>query len=65
MTTSEFSALIKKFQIWRKRTKTRIFTMFHLFGETFISKFKGITIATEITRVLQEHRDYFPRIFDP
>jgi hypothetical protein len=63
VTTREFSALIKKFQVWRKRTKTRIFTMFPLCGETVISKFKGMTNVTEITRGLQEHRDYFPRIF--
>lgn len=64
MTTREFSALTKKLQVWGKRTKTRILTMFHLLGETFISKFKGMTIVTEITTGLQEHRDYFPRIFN-
>jgi hypothetical protein len=50
VTTREFSALIKKFQVSRKLTKTRIANMFPLFGETVISKFKGITIVTEMTR---------------
>ncbi|CAM5083191.1 unnamed protein product [Eretmochelys imbricata] len=62
-TREKLSAFIRKLPVWIKHVEKRNFTNFPFLEETIVSENEGMTIATEVTKHLQQLSDSFQEYF--